>query len=75
MPRGVSARSDKVQSEANYRRTISIIVSRHIKIVKRMIENVGLKPDVVQKQPGNETDDLQLKAAITQLNYQLDGES
>jgi hypothetical protein len=40
-----------------------------------MIENVGLKPDVVQKQPGNETDDLQLKAAITQLNYQLDGES
>ena len=41
----------------------------------RMIENVGLEPDVIQKQPGNETDDLQLKAAITQLNYQIDGES
>ena len=50
-------------------------VARWYTPLGRMIENVGLKPDVVQKQPGNETDDLQLKAAITQLNYQLDGES
>jgi hypothetical protein len=36
------AKADEVQSEANRRRTISILVSRHISNVKRMIYNAGL---------------------------------
>ena len=36
------AKVDEVQSEANRRRTISILVSRHITNVKRMICNAGL---------------------------------
>ena len=35
------AKADEVQSEANRRRTISILVSRHISNVKRMIDNAG----------------------------------
>ena len=50
-------------------------VARWYTPLGRLIENVGLEPDVIQKQPGNETDDLQLEAAITQLNFQIDGES
>ena len=34
-------KTDEVQSEANRRRTISILVSRHISNVKRMIDNAG----------------------------------
>jgi len=34
-------KTDKVSTEANRRRTISIIVSRHISNVKRMIDNAG----------------------------------
>ena len=34
-------KTDEVPSEANRRRTISILVSRHISNVKRMIDNVG----------------------------------
>ena len=33
---------DEVPSEPNRRRTISILVSRHISNVKRMIDNTGL---------------------------------
>ena len=36
------AKVDEVQSEANRRRTISILVSRHISNVKRMIDNAGV---------------------------------
>ena len=35
------AKVDEVQSEANRRRTISILVSRHINNVKRIIDNAG----------------------------------
>ena len=35
------AKADEVQSEANQRRTISILVSRYISNVKRMICNTG----------------------------------
>ena len=35
-------KTDEVQSEANRRRTISILVSRHFSNVKRMIYNAGL---------------------------------
>ena len=35
------AKADEVPSEANRRRTISILVSRHISNVKRMIDNAG----------------------------------
>ena len=34
-------KTDEVPSEANRRRTISILVSRHISNVKRMIDNAG----------------------------------
>jgi carboxyl-terminal processing protease len=37
----------------------------------RVIEENGLEPDVVVKNKANETDDLQMMAAITQLNFQL----
>ena len=36
------AKADEVPSETNRRRTISILVSRHISNVKRMIYNAGL---------------------------------
>ena len=35
-------KTDEVPSEANRRRTISILVSRHISNVKRMIDNAGV---------------------------------
>ena len=35
-------KTDEVPSEANRRRTISILVSRHISNVKRMIYNAGV---------------------------------
>ena len=37
----------------------------------RVIEENGLEPDVVVKNKANETDDLQMIAAITQLDFQL----
>ena len=37
----------------------------------RVIEENGLTPDVVVKNKANETDDLQMQAAITQLDFQL----
>ena len=37
----------------------------------RVIELNGLTPDVVVKNKANETDDLQMQAAITQLDFQL----
>ena len=37
----------------------------------RVIEENGLEPDVVVKNKANETDDLQMMAAITQLDFQL----
>ena len=38
----------------------------------RVIEENGLEPDVVIRNKANETDDLQMQAAITQLDFQLD---
>ena len=37
----------------------------------RVIEGNGLEPDVIVKNKANETDDLQMIAAITQLDFQL----
>ena len=37
----------------------------------RVIEENGLEPDVAVKNKANETDDLQMMAAITQLDFQL----
>ena len=37
----------------------------------RVIEEKGLEPDVIVKNKANETDDLQMMAAITQLDFQL----
>ena len=37
----------------------------------RVIEENGLEPDVVVRNKANETDDLQMMAAITQLDFQL----
>lgn len=37
----------------------------------RVIEENGLEPDVIIKNKANETDDLQMSAAITQLDFQI----
>ena len=46
-------------------------VARWFTPLGRVIEENGLKPDVVVKNKANETDDLQMIAAITQLDFQL----
>lgn len=46
-------------------------VARWFTPLGRVIEENGLEPDVVVKNKANETDDLQMMAAITQLNFQL----
>ena len=46
-------------------------VARWFTPLGRVIEENGLEPDVVVKNKANETDDLQMIAAITQLDFQL----
>ena len=46
-------------------------VARWFTPLGRVIEENGLEPDVVVKNKANETDDLQMMAAITQLDFQL----
>ena len=47
-------------------------VARWFTPLGRVIEENGLEPDVNVKNKANETDDLQMMAAITQLDFQLE---